>query len=241
MSDPFNGFASGEAKTLHHLDLATIAFKEEVAKSPIELQAWNAQCDSLRKQFIFRDVQPQLLQQVYLCMPRSGPVEFEAVSAMYMSAVPGSNHGVVATDKLTSCTPGSFNQGWADAWNARTGDGKQLFQWFCLLHADVYPINAAGGDPRPWLQVLIDEAEAGQFDVLHAFVAIKDGRGLTSTSIGLKDFKHQYAKCRRITTTELSKCPETFTSKQYLDAVGYDTHDCPSRWASSPKQRANKC
>lgn len=222
-SSPYlSSLGEGEAMALHHLEQATVAFRENASRGPEELDAWNAQCDALRRQFIFRNLQPILQKQVFLCMPRSGPVEFEAVSAMYMAAGPGSPHGVIATDKFTSCTPGSFNQGWCDAWNARDGQDKQLFSWFCLLHSDVYPINGIPKDNRPWLQVLLDEAEAGGYDVLHAFVAIKDQRGLTSTAIGLKDFRHQYAKSRRITTTEIHKCPETFELRDYLDAVGYE-------------------
>lgn len=229
--------ANGEAEVLSYLNHATIAFRERSSRSPEELTAFNMHLDAVRKQFVFRDIAPQMQEQVFLCMPRSGPVEFEAASAMYMAAGPGQRFGVIATDKMTSCTPGGFNQGWCDALNARNSDGTRTFAWFCLLHADVCPQNADPRDNRPWLQVLMDEAESGGWDVLHAAVAIKDNRGITSTAVGLKDFAHQYSKARRITTTELNnpQLPSTFDHKQYLDSVGYEGWEPVLEAAGYPK------
>jgi hypothetical protein len=66
-----------------------------------------------------------------------------------------------------------------------------------------------------WLDILLEEMERHQADLISAVVAIKDGRGLTSTGI------MQNGRClRRLTMHEAMELPETFTAAD-LERIGF--------------------
>jgi hypothetical protein len=103
-----------------------------------------------------------------------------------------SNYG---TSVLTQC----FNTLLADALNARETDGVTHF---AMLHNDVIPT-------RGWLDVLLGEMQAGDYDMVSAVVPLKNPKGLTSTGI---DTVGDPWAVRRLTMTEIFDLPETFTA-----------------------------
>jgi hypothetical protein len=90
-----------------------------------------------------------------------------------------------------------FNRDWAIA---VTNAQRFGLTHFAMLHADL--------NPEPyWLDILLEEIEKYQADLVSVAIAIKDGKGLTSTATGRLDDIWDYT---RITTTELRTLPETF-------------------------------
>ena len=133
--------------------------------------------------------------RVYLLLPRLSYSEREGDIAVYVTA---SNDKVdlTAVDKTSSLLANGFNQGLCECVNAGN------FDWFGILHADLVPKT------DNWLDVLVEEATRGDYDVIHAVAAIKDGRGLTSTAVGNR--LDPWDDRRRLTMTDLEGLPPTF-------------------------------
>jgi hypothetical protein len=91
--------------------------------------------------------------------------------------------------------------------------------YFMMLHGDVEPHG-------PFIDVMIDEASRGQFQVFHAVCALKDYRALTSTGLGDMDDKWEHR--RRISIHELiDTLPDTFSLEELLEAYGeVPDHPC---------------
>lgn len=97
----------------------------------------------------------------------------------------------------------NFNNLWCAALNlAHEGRAPK---YFAMQHADVEPEDF-------WLDKLIDEMEASDFDVLGVPVPIKDPHGLTSTALARPDGDTWRVHCR-LTMQELQRLPETFTTE----------------------------
>lgn len=133
------------------------------------------------------------MKTVLMALPRLGQPEFEQCQAA-MCFASADRFGVTMDPQPSSLLAFGFNKAWCNFANGP-------FDYFAMLHADIFPHG-------PWLDTMIDELENGGYGVLHAAVAIKDTRGLTSTAIGSVD--DLFGLVRRITVTELQKLPETF-------------------------------
>lgn len=103
-----------------------------------------------------------------------------------------SNYG---TSVLTQC----FNHLLAEALTARNTDGVTHF---AMLHNDVIPC-------RYWLDILMEELNAGDYDMVSAVIPLKNPKGLTSTGLGTDSLWN----VRRLTMTEIYDLPETFSAK----------------------------
>ncbi len=103
----------------------------------------------------------------------------------------------------------NFNALWTEALNGRGDDG---YAWFAMLHADVCA-------EMHWLDTLIDLAEEHDADLMSAVVPIKDGRGVTSTS--LSDPDDDWHPWCRLTQTQLhhESFPETFDTEIVREAL----------------------
>jgi len=99
------------------------------------------------------------------------------------------------TSILTYC----FNHLLADAMNAREIDGVTHF---AMLHNDVVPC-------RGWLDILMAEMQAGDYDAVSAVVPLKNNKGLTST--GIETIGNPWT-VRRLTMAEVYDLPETFAA-----------------------------
>lgn len=95
----------------------------------------------------------------------------------------------------------NFNALWCHGLNLKRC-GEPVTR-FAMLHDDVGPTES------DWLDTLLNELDAGGFDVLSVAVPLKDSRGLTSCGLG--DGRTWEPVCR-FTTTELARMPTTFTA-----------------------------
>ena len=73
---------------------------------------------------------------------------------------------------------------------------------FAFLHADVAPEDG-------WVDILMQEMNEHQADFVSCVIAIKDGRGLTSTGVGKWGMDWQVKK--RFTVKEILDLPPTFS------------------------------
>lgn len=94
----------------------------------------------------------------------------------------------------------TFNQLWCEALNLRDTEG---FTHAAMLHNDIVP------EPG-WLDLLMDEMVAGDFDFISALVPLKNEYGLTSTGTDTPGYPWGV---RRLTMTEAMQLPETFTAQ----------------------------
>ncbi len=157
-------------------------------------------------------VEPKLERKptVLLAAPRYGPCEREVEAAIVRQAT-GGRFSTFTIDMPGSALPWGFNKCWSEWVN----DPKPK-DYFVMLHSDVYPTE--GG----WVDVLIDALEEAKVDIMHAVVAIKDERGLTSTALGDLD---PFNRVRRVTTTELSKLPDLFLVDHVWKSLGGEWPD----------------
>ncbi len=146
-------------------------------------------------------VQEVARKRVFLAIPHTGHVELSTAMATFCHSTTDPRFGIHVTDQSSSLLAYGFNMKFADCISS-----PQPFDYFCLLHSDIYPhMEKTDGN---WVATLIDELEAGGYDAIHAVTAIKDPRGLTSTAIGRID--DEWAKVRRITIDEEIELPETW-------------------------------
>src|SRR6266404_8904723 len=106
--------------------------------------------------------------RVFLAVPCYHGLESGAVASLIGAS---RRAHVTACVQPYSVLPTNFNRLWCDALNSR---GEQGWTHFAMLHSDV---EAEPG----WLDTLIAEQQRVQADMVSAVIAIKDGRGLTST------------------------------------------------------------
>jgi hypothetical protein len=142
--------------------------------------------------------------RIFLALPHRGHVVGAALPSMMNAS---REHDVMATLNQSSLLANNFNGLWAKALNQRRAKG---LTHFAMHHDD---LAAEVG----WLDILLEEMERHQADLVSAVVAIKDGRGLTSTGI-----MHNGKCLRRVTMHEAMALPETFTAAD-LERVGFPT------------------
>ena len=143
-------------------------------------------------------------KRVFLAVPHHGPVEIEAMMAALLYATDTDKMEMVFSHRQSSLLAYSFNILWCECMNANMSD------YFIMQHADIFPVGE-------WATQLVDECDAGGYDVMHAMAAIKDSRGVTSTALGTQE---HFGPVRKITTYEREKLPDTFGLEEALDAVG---------------------
>jgi SAM-dependent methyltransferase len=106
---------------------------------------------------------------------------------------------------------GKGDQLW-EHWNhGFDGDADKRIDFFVMLHDDVVPDDG-------WVEVLHGELRRNGADLLSAVVPFKDGRGLTSTGIGIPGPERHLL--RRLALAEVFALPETFTAAD----CGYPGH-----------------
>lgn len=109
-------------------------------------------------------------------------------------------HRFVQSNRGHSLLTFCFNQLWVEALNLR---GTHPVTHVAMLHNDVCP------NPG-WVDILLDEMDATGADMLSAVVPIKDGRGLTSTTV--EDAADPWMT-RRVTLSEMFALPDTFAAE----------------------------
>ena len=80
--------------------------------------------------------------------------------------------------------------------------------WFVMVHGDVVPTS------RGWVTTLIDMCERKKWRAISVPLAIKDDRGLTSTSV-LRNLKTE-----KLSRTELEALPKTFGNAYSKENLG---------------------
>lgn len=139
---------------------------------------------------------------VFLGLPRLGQVEPESCVAAFVTGA-SDRFSVMAQPYQSSLLAGGFNALFCQFLNG-------MYPYFALLHADVYPHST-------WIDTMIDAMEKRNCSVIHACVAIKDNRGLTSTAVG--DPEDPW-NARRLTTREVCALPEVFNIADVTRLVG---------------------
>lgn len=135
---------------------------------------------------------------VLLGMPSyDGKAEIAAVEACYIHATLGKCEVAPARTSGSFLTK-VFNSLWCAALNGRA----QGVTHFAMLHADIIPTVPG------WVDVMVAELERTGADMLAAVSPLKNGYGLTSTSIAL-DLEDPWLS-RRLTMKEVHDLPETF-------------------------------
>lgn len=102
--------------------------------------------------------------------------------------------------------------GFNKCWSGMFSHAKFPFDWFVLHHQDIEPEG-------PWIDILIEEALKGGYDVMTALSPLKDDRGLTSTAYG--SMEHDWDRVRRITLIEKdTMLPQTFGIEELVKVLG---------------------
>lgn len=146
------------------------------------------------------DAPPPPADNVFLAVPHYGALEPESLPGLMLAS---QSRRYTVRLNCASLLAHNFNRLLCDALNERRAEG---YTHFAMMHADQ-------GPPPGWLDTLIAEMERVNADVISVAVAIKDGRGLTST--GMRD--PRTGDIRRLTTTELHRLPETFAASALGD------------------------
>ena len=190
---------------------------------------------------------PKMEIRVMLCWPGNGNAQVGSAKGVYMaSGVP--NKAVLYKSLMSG---GNFNELWTAGLNA---SARGMYTHFAMLHADIEPLmedvkicpkcegkgcancheigKVATMLPR-WVDVLTDELTARDADLISVPIAIKDGRGLTSSGIGNCEEEHWWFPHRRFAVRELAntgekdaqdkplqgKLPETFGYEEACEAL----------------------
>jgi hypothetical protein len=148
-------------------------------------------------------------KRVFLCLPHYGQVEPESRIGAYVAASDNPEVHIIASPICSSLLAYGLNRAWADCLNTPVP-----FDYFAVLHSDIAPEAC-------WIDKLMIEMEAGDFDVMHAAMALKDSRGLTSTAYG--SMVDEWKVVRRLTMTELHNLvPPTFSVEDLVRCLGAD-------------------
>ena len=158
--------------------------------------------------------------RIYLTLPSYENHEVDMMQVAYRGAVPDGHDYLIRACPRKGCSllANAFNSGWVDCLNSTSNpqpDNGGPFDYWCLLHGDVEP-------SEHFLHVMIQEMEEHKLNALHAVVAIKDNRGITSTGIG--PISRKWSPTRKITTTELQQLPQTFTISDCLQFLDWGTY-----------------
>lgn len=132
--------------------------------------------------------------RILLAQPHSGMIVPASADAA-MAANEDLDAELMICRVSSSLLVHSFNQAVAVA-------QERGVEYYAMLHADIAPASG-------WLTKLLAAMNDNDLDVVHAPVAIKDYRGLTSTAFATSD--DVWSETRRITVTELQSLPEVFT------------------------------
>lgn len=144
--------------------------------------------------------------RVVLTMPGYGEVTSGAARGFWRATrLP--EEAVYYSHREGSLLAANFNAAWCDALNLAAAGSPPAY--FAMQHADIEPADW-------WLDSLIADLENHDLDVLGVAVPIKDDRGLTSTALARPDGDTWRVLCR-LTTCDVRRLPETFTS----DDVGH--------------------
>lgn len=110
-----------------------------------------------------------------------------------------------------------WNSVWCKALNGR----KEGFTHYAMLHVDLYPTQSN------WLDQLLDIMQRHDAEAVAVNIAVKDGRGLSSTCLdtGVDRFSP-----RRFTMKQLAKMPKTFTHPKLLVNNGMMLVDLSAPW-----------
>jgi len=156
------------------------------------------QQDSLVAFKLIQSVEEEKKPLVYVCMPhRNLEVNLGAAAGLHFAS--NNKYRQIVSNYGTSVLTLCFNTLLCEALNARDNEGVTHF---AMLHNDVIPAKG-------WLDCLMQEMEAGDYDMVSAIVPLKNGRGLTSTGIGGAN----HWSVRRLSMTEVFNLPETFSAK----------------------------
>lgn len=136
---------------------------------------------------------------------RKGP-ENAGVAAAFYTRASNRRHNMVLRVGSSSILTDNFNDLWCYGLNLQCIKGLKI-PYFAMLHDDIEPLDEG------WLDQLIEEVEAGPYDVVSAIVPIKDHRGVTSTGLGLPGDEHRWSPHRRFTMREVCGLPRTFTAE----------------------------
>jgi SAM-dependent methyltransferase len=137
-------------------------------------------------------IEPEIRHDVLLSTPSNGTVQ--DVSAQSAEWASGGKYKTGRTRPASSVLTEAHNSGWCDALNMSPRP-----RYFAQQHSDVHSVPG-------WIDVMVDELEASGAGLLAAVVAIKDTRGLSSTTV----FDPVKRWHRRLTMREVYTLPETF-------------------------------
>lgn len=138
---------------------------------------------------------------VAIAMPIRDTLSNQAAMAAYLFPTRDRSIQLIHFPFSTSIIPFNCNTILKDALNARDVHG---ITHFAMIHSDV-------GACQNWLDILLATMEAEQAGIVSTVIALKDGRGLTSTA--LEDQNDEWNP-RRLTMAELFQLPETFGIEQ---------------------------
>ena len=131
---------------------------------------------------------------VFLALPTAGAIKPCAANGVLQCSAKGLQ--VNARYEQFGDIPHNFNILWCEALRGR----DQGITHFAMLHDDCAPMPG-------WLDVLIEEMDRLDADIMSTVLAIKDGRGLTTTGVR---YPGTWGT-RRFTKRELQRLPETFS------------------------------
>jgi hypothetical protein len=131
---------------------------------------------------------------VYLAHPNAGHIM--PCSELGVLRATEGKHNIVVNPMQFGDIEHNFNMLWCDALNRRQSHGVTHF---AMIHTDISP-------EFYWLDKLIEEMDRLDADVMATIIAIKDGRGLTTTGIRYPGVWGT----RRFVMREILRLPETF-------------------------------
>ena len=133
---------------------------------------------------------------VFLAVPNAGSIL--PCCAMAFAQSTANKHNITFSPQQFGDIPHNFNMLWCNALQMR-GEPNNITH-FAMLHTDI-------GANTFWLDTLIEEMDRLDADIMSTIVAIKDGRGLTTTGIRYPGVWGT----RRFTMKEIMRLPETFS------------------------------
>lgn len=148
--------------------------------------------------------QPQ--ERVALAVPCGADGSMSVVTVKGLICAIGSRRMIFTDARASSALTHNFNNQFAKALNARAEHGVNRF---VMMHSDIAPCQ------NEWLDILLDELNAGDFDVLSVVSPIKNTNGLSSTGLDTHPWRP-----RRLTMHEIDQLPETFTDDDVRRQTG---------------------
>ncbi len=139
-----------------------------------------------------REAKPRY--NVFLSVPNSGHI-MPCCALAFAQAT--QRHAITFCPQQFGDIPHNFNMLWCQALQRRESEG---ITHFAMLHTDI-------GAQAFWLDVLLDEMDRLDADIMSTVIAIKDGRGLTTTGIRYPGIWGT----RRFTMREIMRLPETLS------------------------------